>query len=61
MNSIKWWLRNVVNLVAARYVVVDAVNHDKVLQFYQRNQFFQCSKPKKTNVRPVNLKKINRY
>ena len=38
MNSIKWWLRNVANLVAARYVVVDAVNQAKVLDFL-------CSEP----------------
>lgn len=44
MNSIKWWLRNVANLVAARYVVVDAVNHEKVLQFYRRNQFWNVFK-----------------
>ena len=31
MDIIKWWLRNKANLIAARYVVVDAVNHDKVL------------------------------
>lgn len=44
MDSIKWWLRNVANLVAARYVVVDAVNHEKVLQFYARNQFWPVFK-----------------
>lgn len=31
-------------LVAARYVVVDAVNHEKVLQFYARNQFWPVFK-----------------
>ena len=46
MDSIKWWLRNVANLVAARYVVVDAVNHEKVLQFYARNQFWPVFKTK---------------
>lgn len=40
MDSIRWWLRNVANLIAARYVVVDAVNNEKVLQFYARNQFW---------------------
>lgn len=44
MDSIKWWLRNVANLVAARYVVVDAVNHEKVLKFYKRNLFFPVFK-----------------
>lgn len=44
MNSIKWWLRNVANLVAARYLVVDAVNHPKVLEFYDRNQFWPVFK-----------------
>lgn len=44
MDSIKWWLRNVANLVAARYVVVDAVNHEKVLQFYERNLFWPVFK-----------------
>ena len=44
MNSIKWWLRNVANLVAARYVVVDAVNQAKVLDFYARNQFWTVFK-----------------
>ena len=44
MDSIKWWLRNVANLVAARYVVVDAVNHEKVLQFYARNKFWPVFK-----------------
>ena len=44
MNSIKWWLRNVANLVAARYVVVDAVNRSKVLEFYARNQFWTVFK-----------------
>ena len=42
--SIKWWLRNVANLVAARYVVVDAVNRSKVLEFYARNQFWTVFK-----------------
>lgn len=44
MDSIKWWLRNVANHIAARYVVVDAVNHEKVLQFYARNQFWPVFK-----------------
>ena len=44
MDSIKWWLRNVANLIAARYVVVDAVNNEKVLQFYDRNQFWTVFK-----------------
>ena len=44
MDSIKWWLRNVANLIAARYVVVDAVNHEKVLQFYMRNSFWPVFK-----------------
>ena len=44
MDSIKWWLRNVANLIAARYVVVDAVNNEKVLQFYSRNQFWTVFK-----------------
>ena len=44
MDSIKWWLRNVANLIAARYVVVDAVNQEKVLQFYVRNQFWPVFK-----------------
>ena len=44
MDSIKWWLRNKANLVAARYVVVDAVNHEKLLQFYTRNQFWPVFK-----------------
>lgn len=44
MDSIKWWLRNVANLIAARYVVVDAVNHKKVLEFYARNQFWPVFK-----------------
>lgn len=44
MNTIKWWLRNVANLVAARYVVVDAVNHEKVVKFYSRNQFWTVFK-----------------
>ena len=44
MDSIKWWLRNVANLIAARYVVVDAVNHERVLQFYARNQFWPVFK-----------------
>jgi len=44
MDSIKWWLRNVANLIAARYVVVDAVNNEKVLQFYVRNQFWTVFK-----------------
>lgn len=44
MDSIKWWLKNVANLVAARYVVVDAVNNEKVLQFYARNQFWTVFK-----------------
>lgn len=44
MDSIKWWLRNVANLIAARYVVVDAVNHEKVLQFYARNRFWPVFK-----------------
>ena len=44
MDSIKWWLRNVANLIAARYVVVDAVNNEKVLQFYARNQFWTVFK-----------------
>ena len=44
MDSIKWWLRNVANLVAARYVVVDAVNHEKVIKFYMRNQFWTVFK-----------------
>ena len=44
MDSIKWWLRNVANLVAARYVVVDAVNHEKVLNSYARNHFWPVFK-----------------
>lgn len=44
MDSIRWWLRNVANLIAARYVVVDAVNNEKVLQFYARNQFLTVFK-----------------
>ena len=44
LGSIKWWLRNVANLIAARYVVVDAVNNEKVLQFYARNQFWTVFK-----------------
>ncbi len=44
MDSIKWWLQNVANLIAARYMVVDAVNHEKVLQFYARNQFWTVFK-----------------
>ena len=44
MDSIRWWLRNVANLIAARYVVVDAVNNKKVLQFYARNQFWTVFK-----------------
>ena len=44
MDSIKWWLRHVANLIAARYVVVDAVNNEKVLQFYSRNQFWTIFK-----------------
>ena len=44
MDSIKWWLRNVANHIAARYVVVDAVNHEKVLQFYARNHFWPVFK-----------------
>lgn len=44
MDSIKWWLRNVANMVAARYVVVDAVNQTKVLEFYARNQFWPVFK-----------------
>ena len=32
------------NLIAARYVVVDAVNNEKVLQFYARNQFWTVFK-----------------
>jgi len=30
--------------LAARYVVVDAVNNEKVLQFYARNQFWTVFK-----------------
>ena len=37
-------MRNVANLVAARYVVVDAVNRSKVLEFYARNQFWTVFK-----------------
>jgi hypothetical protein len=44
MDSIRWWLRNVANLIAARYVVVDAVNNEKVLQFYARIQFWTVFK-----------------
>ena len=44
MSSIKWWLRNVANLIAARYVVVDAVNNEKVLQYYARNNFWPVFK-----------------
>jgi len=44
MDSIRWWLRNVANLIAARYVVVDAVNNEKVLQFYAHNQFWTVFK-----------------
>ena len=44
MATIKWWLRNVANMVPARYVVVDAVNHPKVLDFYARNQFWPVFK-----------------
>ena len=44
MDSIRWWLRNVANLIAARYVVVDAVNNEKVLQFYARNHFWTVFK-----------------
>lgn len=44
MDSIKWWLKNVANLIAARYVVVDAVNQEKVLQFYARNRFWTVFK-----------------
>ena len=44
MDSIKWWLRNVANLIAARYIVVDAVNNEKVLQFYARNNFWPVFK-----------------
>ena len=44
MDSIRWWLRNVANLIAARYVVVDAVNNEKVLKFYARNQFWTVFK-----------------
>ena len=44
MDSIRWWLRNVANLIAARYVVVDAVNNEKVLQFCARNQFWTVFK-----------------
>jgi len=44
MDSIRWWLRNVANLIAARYVVVDAVNNEMVLQFYARNQFWTVFK-----------------
>ena len=32
------------DLIAARYVVVDAVNNEKVLQFYARNQFWTVFK-----------------
>lgn len=44
MDSIKWWLKNVANQIAARYVVVDAVNHEKVLRFYERNHFWSVFK-----------------
>ena len=44
MDSIKWWLRNVANHIAARYVVVDAVNHEKVLEYYIRNRFWPVFK-----------------
>lgn len=44
MDSIKWWLRNIANMVAARYVVVDAVNKDKVIDFYKRNGFWTVFK-----------------
>ena len=55
MDSIKWWLRNVANLVAARYVVVDAVNHEKVLQFYLRNQFWPVFKTEDDERKANNL------
>lgn len=32
------------NHIAARYVVVDAVNHEKVLEYYTRNRFWPVFK-----------------
>ncbi len=39
MGLIKVWILTVANLVAARYLIVDAVNSPKVIDFYSRNNF----------------------
>ena len=43
-ESIRWWVKNIANMIAARYLVVDAVNKEKVIQFYTRNQFWPVFK-----------------
>lgn len=39
LNFIKSWFLDPLNKTGCRYVIVDAVNHEKVLQFYLDNGF----------------------
>lgn len=39
LDSIKAWFVDPLNKTGCRYVVVDAINHPKVIDFYQRNGF----------------------
>lgn len=39
MNHVKYWLLTEAQHVAARYIVVDAVNNSHVISYYERNQF----------------------
>jgi GNAT superfamily N-acetyltransferase len=39
MDFIKSWFIDPLNKTGCRYVIVDAVNHEKVLQYYQDNGF----------------------
>ena len=39
LDFIKSWFINPLNKTGCRYVIVDAVNHPKVFEYYQRNGF----------------------
>lgn len=39
MENVKVWLAGMVKNVAARYIIVDAVNDEHVLNYYLRNKF----------------------
>lgn len=39
MNNIKWMIADLARQIGARYLIVDAVNKPKVLEYYKRNGF----------------------